>query len=1373
MATGYQAHARGEAEQALRWAAEAEKAAPAQARELKVQILLTEGHQAHARGDIEEASRIADEVLKLDPEQPEGQILKASALMAVGYRAHARGETGEALKRAEEVLEIDPARGRDLKIQALYTLAGDDLRQGNPEAALHNIEAALQIDPDLAYCRELRDQALLAMRRLDEGEDWIRSVLTETSPHFALGQAHLLLRLCERGRHRAVVRLGEGLLDRLLDEGADATIRAVVGAVRDGEARAASISLGDQAAALCSLVQALVRARYGLGHHRKARQLVQRTLAAVEGADLEVLSELVLEPRLADDWSAAVELASGALRRQPGLIYARWARGTARGKLDELDGALDDLRECLDTPIELLAPIAAEVHDSLAEVHLQRAEPDQALQHAEQALQVAPARPQSQQLKLVALQTLGHLAQTRGEAAQALLHADAVGEIDPERAKELKIQVLLAAGYEAHARGDSARALDQAEVVLEIEPNLVKGRELKGLALIALGYQAHDRGETGQALAYAADAEPADPVRAQELRVQVLLAQGHEAHARGETDEALRLADEVLAVTPDHGEGQVLKASALMATGYRAHARGETEEALRRAEDVLEIDPARGRDLKIQALYTLAGDRLRQGEPDGALEHIEAALQINPELAFCRELKDRALLARGRLDEGEDWIRSVLTEASAGFALGQSHLLLRLCERGRFRSAVDLGEGLLGRLAAGEACEALQAIAGAFSGPTTGDDFVSLGDHDATLRSLVQALARARYGLGHRRKARGLTQRALDAVDGADLETFCELVIEPHLAEDWNTAVALATRVLQRQPGRVLARWVRGSARAKLDETRGALDDLLACLDAPEKELAPLVGTIHDSLAEVHLQRQEPDLALQHAEQALQLDPAKAHSRQLKVLALQTLGHLAQTRGEAMQALRHADAVGELDPARARELKIQVLLASGYGAHARGLTDQALDQAEMVLEIDPDQIKGRELKGLALVALGYQAHDHGDAERALRRAADAEVFDPERARELRVQVLLTRGHEAHARGETDDALRLADEVLDLDPKQPEGRVLKASALMAKGYLAHARGEADEALIRAEEVSRLDPTRGRDLKIQALYALASDDLEQRDPKKALRHVEAALRLAPNLVYCMELRDRALLAMKRLDEGENWIRSVLTEASPSFALDQSHLLLTLCQRGRHQTVLELSEALMDRLAGGEGGVALRSLTRAFVGDGGSDSLVALGGHGTGVRGLLQALIRARYGLGHHRKARQLLERALDAVAGPDLEVLSELLFEPHLADEWDTVVELATGLLQRQPDVVYAHWVRGAARGKLGALDEAIADLKACLEAPAHRLEPFADAVHDSLAEVYLLQGEYELALRHADQALQINPTKKESQSIREQALKRMK
>ena len=235
-----------------------------------------------------------------------------------------------------------------------------------------------------------------------------------------------------------------------------------------------------------------------------------------------------------------------------------------------------------------------------------------------------------------------------------------------------------------------------------------------------------------------------------------------------------------------------------------------------------------------------------------------------------------------------------------------------------------------------------------------------------------------------------------------------------------------------------------------------------------------------------------------------------------------------------------------------------------------------------------------------------------------------------------------------------------------------------------------------------------------------------------PAEALAVADALLAEEPGHRDATDTRARALMALGRLDEAEDFVRELVARVGDGVGDSPAYLLAPLADAGRPEATCELAGALAAD------GVPRRGAARAA----------------------LQARVRALYALAREGRAREALRAA---VIHPDGEpaAAAELLFEAHRARDRAFVVELATELLDRVPGQPYALWVRGAARGKLGDREAAIADATAALAAPATELAGFEDAVHDTLAELYLDDGDLERAADHARRALALCPGKPES------------
>ena len=243
-----------------------------------------------------------------------------------------------------------------------------------------------------------------------------------------------------------------------------------------------------------------------------------------------------------------------------------------------------------------------------------------------------------------------------------------------------------------------------------------------------------------------------------------------------------------------------------------------------------------------------------------------------------------------------------------------------------------------------------------------------------------------------------------------------------------------------------------------------------------------------------------------------------------------------------------------------------------------------------------------------------------------------------------------------------------------------------------------------------------------------------------PAEALALADGLLAEDPNHRDATDSRVRALLALGRVDEAEAFVREQVARAADGIGDSPAFLLGLLGDAGRHATALQLADALFD------GDTPRRGAARAAI----------------------QARIRALYALDRPDEARAVLRRAITATDG-DTAAAAELLFEPHRAADRAVAVELASTLLERSPGQPYALWLRGAARGKLGDWVAALADATTALAAPAVELAGFEDAIHDTLAELYLEAGDPDRAAHHARRALALCPGKPESEQTLARAL----
>jgi len=139
----------------------------------------------------------------------------------------------------------------------------------------------------------------------------------------------------------------------------------------------------------------------------------------------------------------------------------------------------------------------------------------------------------------------------------------------------------------------------------------------------------------------------------------------------------------------------------------------------------------------------------------------------------------------------------------------------------------------------------------------------------------LSSLGRLYLQRGDETRAGALFEAALGARP-EDAVAATDLAVVKARRGDFAGARDLCTRVLEREPGRVVARVNRGRYRLALGELDGAAADFAAARARAPREPAPLVG-----LARVALQRNDRPEAARRAHEALELAPADPEARAL------------------------------------------------------------------------------------------------------------------------------------------------------------------------------------------------------------------------------------------------------------------------------------------------------------------------------------------------------------------------------------------------------------------------------------------------------------------------------------------------------------
>ncbi|MCK6527931.1 radical SAM protein [Myxococcota bacterium] len=267
------------------------------------------------------------------------------------------------------------------------------------------------------------------------------------------------------------------------------------------------------------------------------------------------------------------------------------------------------------------------------------------------------------------------------------------------------------------------------------------------------------------------------------------------------------------------------------------------------------------------------------------------------------------------------------------------------------------------------------------------------------------------------------------------------------------------------------------------------------------------------------------------------------------------------------------------------------------------------------------------------------------------------------------------------------------------------------------------------------------------------------------REALKVAERLLATRPHHAPSAEVKARCLYHLGRGAEARAWLLEVAGTWPPDALAHLTHLL-DVPALFRDRTALSgLATRLLERLGperlAGQGGRLLPDLALALAEAGRCGEALELLGRGeTAGQGREPKAVRARiaalYGGGRRDEARAWLREAIGDADQGSPESRAELLFHAHRARDEEAVVEGADALLAADPDLPYAHWIRAAALGKLGRIRDARRGCEAALRALATRPGPFEDAVHDTLAELALKEGDAESALAHAQRALALDP-----------------
>ncbi len=634
------------------------------------------------------------------------------------------------------------------------------------------------------------------------------------------------------------------------------------------------------------------------------------------------------------------------------------------------------------------------------------------------------------------------------------------------RQKEMeRLESLVQEGRQALRAGEFGAAVDRFSRALALNPDDPelqswerKAREVQEAvrrseaALIAGKYDV-----AAHALESALTEVPNSPAledRLREVQVQRYVDQGEAALAAGDYEEALDVFERVLRVDPGRedvvrmiGEtrrrlNQVRQVEPVLEEGEMALRRGDYQTALQRFEEVLNIDPnnhravdgltqARRRKKQSQAReieqrISEARQALAEGDYHASVEHLEWVLDLDPDQAEAQAILAQATSAR----DASQVVNRLLEESQLEFRLGD------------YETAVDLLEDALSRIPNHPKARALlkKSRLGIARQALEHDDY----------DTAISALRKVVQGPEEDEEAQRL-------LDHATSLRYVELGRERLRADDPDGATSYFEQAL------------------RLDAENEVASRLLDEIRTDREREARLRRAL--SLGRSALQARDYATAVDHLQQALELDPENERIRQ----------ELADARAEYN---------------RVREGRMEKSLSRGQTALDQGDYQTAIACADAALEVARDDERVRRY---ASTAREIQEH--------VQAAARAQRNDDfHQAREHLEQALAIE--------ETSDLRRRME---NLQQQAAEAQTEHIEHLIRQGKAALEANQLDEAFAYLEDAVELNPT----------HRGAQRALEEARRTQEVRRLEALLRQGDALFAAEDYSAAADAYLQALD------------------------------------------------------------------------------------------------------------------------------------------------------------------------------------------------------------------------------------------------
>ncbi|NLS91140.1 MAG: tetratricopeptide repeat protein [Planctomycetaceae bacterium] len=757
-----------------------------------------------------------------------------------------------------------------------------------------------------------------------------------------------------------------------------------------------------------------------------------------------------------------------------------------------------------------------------------------------------------------------------------------------------------------------------------------------------------------------------------------LIRKGARLREQGKLDEAIAVLDQAISLNP-----QLAEAYAHRCACYSD--REEYAKAIEDADRAIALDPKIAWVYRARALAWYCLDEL-----DSALADMDEALRLEPQNAAFQHSRAQVLLGLGRIDEASAQYEAAAARAPdlRGGWLGGAILL----KQGKWRDAVEHYSAML---------EADPTDARAYY--DRGEAWYCLGEYEHALRDIDEALRLGPVNAASQH-SRAQVLFELGRIDEASAQYESALARDPDLGGGWlggalalkqgnyQEAIEHFKGELEADPTNARAHYDRGLAWYHLGEYGEALCDLdeAVCLAPKNRPILQLRAKLLFLLDRI----EEASAAY---ETALAQEP-EAEKEWWSSERIWLGGAIALKQGNYCEAIAQFDAVLDVDPTHSR-----VYNDRGEAWYRQGEYEPALRDFDRAVELDPEHSvyyinRANARMGLARCVQATRDSRLSECESVLRDLDEAIRLEPERADTLHLRATVLFDE----LGRFDEAFADYEAALKLNPE--------LGGDWLGGAIALKRGHFKEAIEQFDAVLETDPTRPRVYfdRAEAWYRL-------REYGSALRDVDQAIRLGPDVARYLRFRAQVLLEAGQIDEASAQYEAARVQ-DPGFKEGWLGGAIALKQ-GKFREAIEQFDAELEAHP-----------TRPRVYFDRADAWYRLREYDNALRDIDEAI------------------KLKPEIAGYQF-FRAHVLLELGRVDEASAHYEAA---LVQDPGFKEG-WLAGAIALKQGKFREAIEQFNTVLEAdPTHSL------AYHYRGEAWCRLGEYENALRDFDEATRLAP-----------------